>query len=62
MTSNLIPCSVIFKGDTVQDAVLLQYRKFRLNRSNLGIVATKPGFGVSDKVNYKPVCSATETS
>ena len=28
----------------------------------LGLVATKPVFGVSDKVRFKPACSATETS
>ena len=28
----------------------------------MGLVATKPVFGVSDKVRFKPACSATETS
>ena len=28
----------------------------------MGLVARKPVFGVSDKTNSKPVCSATETS
>ena len=28
----------------------------------LGLVARKPVFGVSDKVRFKPACSATETS
>ena len=26
-----------------------------------GLVARKPVFGVSDKMRYKPACSATET-
>ena len=30
--------------------------------SLMGLVATKPVFGVSDKVRFKPACSATETS
>ena len=29
---------------------------------NMGLDATKPVFGVSDKASYKPVSSATETS
>ena len=29
---------------------------------NLGLVVRKPVFGVSDKVSFKPVSSATETS
>ena len=29
---------------------------------NLGHVATKPVFGVSEKASFKPVSSATETS
>ena len=33
MTPNLTPSSVIFKGDTVQDAVLWQNREFCLIRS-----------------------------
>ena len=28
----------------------------------MGLVATKPVFGVSDKARLKPACSATETS
>ena len=28
----------------------------------LGLVVTKPIFGVSDKMRFKPVASATETS
>ena len=28
----------------------------------MGLVARKPVFGVSDKVRFKPACSATETS
>ena len=28
----------------------------------MGLVATKPVFGVSDKVSFKPAYSATETS
>ena len=28
----------------------------------LGLAARKPVFGVSDKVRFKPACSATETS
>ena len=28
----------------------------------MGLVATKPVFRVSDKVRFKPACSATETS
>ena len=28
----------------------------------MGLIATKPVFGVSDKVRFKPACSATETS
>ena len=28
----------------------------------MGFLTTKPVFGVSDKVRYKPVCSATGTS
>ena len=28
----------------------------------MGLVARKPDFGVSDKVGFKPVCSATYTS
>ena len=28
----------------------------------LGLNATKPVFGVSDKVRFKPACSAAETS
>ena len=31
-------------------------------RDHLGLVATKPVFGVSDKASFKPVSSATETS
>ena len=34
----------------------------QLNEYYLGLVATKPVFWVSDKVRFKPVCSATETS
>ena len=30
--------------------------------TNMGRDARKPVFGVSDKVRFKPVCSATETS
>ena len=30
--------------------------------SNMDLVATKPVFGVSDKVRFKPACSATGTS
>ena len=33
-----------------------------LARLNMGLVATKPVFGVSDKARLKPVSSATETS
>ena len=29
--------------------------------TNLGSIATKPVFGVSDKVSFRPVSSATET-
>ena len=29
---------------------------------NLGLVARKPVFGVSEKARLKPACSATETS
>ena len=28
----------------------------------MGLVATKPVFGVADKARFKPVCSPTETS
>ena len=28
----------------------------------MGIIATKPVFRVSDKMRFKPACSATETS
>ena len=28
----------------------------------MGFAARKPVFGVSDKVRFKPACSATETS
>ena len=31
-------------------------------RPYLGLIATKSVFGVSDKVRFKPACSATETS
>ena len=31
-------------------------------QNNMGLVATKPVFGVSDKVSFKPVSSATGTS
>ena len=29
--------------------------------NKMGLVATKPVFGVSDKASFKPVSSATET-
>ena len=28
----------------------------------MGLIATQPVFGVSDKVRFKPICSATEAS
>ena len=28
----------------------------------LHVIATKPDFGVSDKMGFKPACSASETS
>ena len=31
-------------------------------RDNMGHDARKPVFGVSDKLRFKPACSATETS
>ena len=31
-------------------------------RDDMGLVATKPVFGVADKARIKPVCSPTETS
>ena len=34
----------------------------RICPHNLSLVATKPVFGVSYKVRFRPVCSATETS
>ena len=35
---------------------------FLPHNGNMGLVARKPVFGVSDKANFKPVTSATETS
>ena len=32
------------------------------NRDNMGLLARKPVFGVSNKARFKPVSSATETS
>ena len=32
------------------------------NHDKMGLAATKPVFGVSDKERFKPACSATETS
>ena len=34
----------------------------KLTSHNMGLYATKPVFGVSDEVRFKPACSATETS
>ena len=31
-------------------------------RADMGHVARKPVFGVSDKASFKPVCSATKTN
>ena len=38
------------------------YPSVALNNLYLGLVATKPVFGVSDNVRFKAACSATETS
>ena len=37
-------------------------RHFSEKCHNMGIVARKPVFGVSDRASFKPVSSATETS
>ena len=43
-----------------------KYVKYLKNQTRdagyMGLVATKPVFGVSDKVRFKAACSATETS
>ena len=41
--------------------LILVLKKFE-SWGQMGLVATKPVFGVSDKVRFKPACSATETS
>ena len=38
------------------------FASFFLLFDYMGLVATKPVFGVSDKVSFKPVSSATESS
>ena len=38
------------------------YNMIHLLLNNMGLVARKPVFGVSDKERFKPVSSATETS
>ena len=35
---------------------------WKVGSTIMGLIATKPVFGVSDKVRFKPACSATETS
>ena len=39
-----------------------QYPAEHLDDLHVGLVATKPVFGVSDKARFKPVSQATETS
>ena len=55
----LCSCTTIFLiyylGET-------QNQQDRCDCHHLGLVARKPVFGVSDKVRFKPACSATETS
>ena len=47
------PFLVIFGVNAKESCYILYY---------MGLVATKPVFGVSDKVSFKSVSSATETS
>ena len=47
-----------FIKTTVDSFVNSKYQELK----NLGLVPTKPVFGVSDKVRFKPVSSTTETS
>ena len=39
-----------------------QYKHYNISQAKMGLDATKPVFGVSDKASFKPVSSATETS
>ena len=56
------------EADDIGPTAELNYWKTRMAKFNkyllvyLGLVATKPVFGVSDKARLKPVPSATETS
>ena len=46
----------------VQQYILYKHPIKYSIEAHMGLLATKPVFGVSNKVRFKPVCSATEAS
>ena len=58
VTAHLFPLTVAAFADSIFFSDLRNH----LLCLNLDLVVTKPVFGVSDKVRFKPVSSATETS
>ena len=47
---------------TLQKFNQLDLQEAKNTSAYMGFAARKPVFGVSDKVRFKPACSATETS
>ena len=50
------------ENDEASDEEENRFSKIIKVHRNKGLVVRKPVFGVSDKANFKPVSSATETS
>ena len=49
------------ENDEASDEEENRFSKIIKVHRNMGLVARKPVFGVSDKASFKPVSSATET-
>ena len=67
----MLPLSYVYMLDInsqLDNATMSEVRTFLFvlnyhsQSNNMGLDATKPVFGVSDKVRFKPACSATEIS
>ena len=61
ISSQLIPISETYHGIINVNDIILPHI-ISLAQNHLGLDATKPVFGVSEKARLKPVSSATGTS
>ena len=53
---------ILFLNQNIYMLCVLKINVSYKHARHMGLVARKPVFGVSNKVRFKPACSATETS